>query len=192
MEEKSDQLLCNNIVRENDVSIYTFIFLRFIFASIYYHYENLDRNLHEKNVLRVSSIFIAAARAGEFRKYAVVSLPWTKTDFTPFFTGIPPHAMIMAEIEILKKKIAKKTCAIVYGLKKELDKRNMGGDTYQATMVLEEVKRAHEMMYTELRSITSNVNGRVMYNNPAFKHFSNRRKEDLGKLNYEGRYEIIQ
>ena len=70
--------------------------------------------------------------------------------------------MMMAEIEILKETIAKKTCAIVDGLKTELDKRNIGGDTYQATMVLEEVKRAHEMMYTKLSGITSNVNGIVV------------------------------
>ena len=96
-----------------------------------------------------------------------------KTSFAPFFTGIPPHVMTMAEIEIMKKKIAKQTCAIVDGLNMELDKRNIGGDTYQATMVLEEVKRAHEMKYTKLISITSKVNGRVVYNNTALQYFSN-------------------
>ena len=52
-----------------------------------------------------------------------------------------------------------------------MDKRKIGGDTYHATMVLEEVKIAHEMMYTKLSSITSNVNGRVVYDNPTFHHF---------------------
>ena len=79
--------------------------------------------------------------------------------------------MMMAEIEILKKTIENQTCAIVDGMKTELDKRNIGGDTYQDTMVLEEVKRAHEMVYTKLSSITSNINGRVVYNNPAFQDF---------------------
>ena len=83
--------------------------------------------------------------------------------------------MIMVEIEILNKTIAKQACAIVGGLKKELDKRNICGDTYQATMVLEEVNRAHETMYTKLSIITSNVNGRVVYDHPAFQYFSNRR-----------------
>ena len=77
-------------------------------------------------------------------------------------------------------------------MKKELYKRNMGGDTYQATMVLEEVKIAHEMMYTKLSSMTSNVNGRVMYNNPAIKLFQIEDGEALGKLNEEVRDEIIQ
>ena len=79
--------------------------------------------------------------------------------------------MMMAEIEILKKTIAKQIFTIVDGFKMELDKRNIGGSTYQATMVLEEFKRAHEMMYTKLSSINSNVNGRVVYYNPAFQVF---------------------
>ena len=74
-----------------------------------------------------SPIFIAAAPAGEFQKYAVVSFPWTKTAFTPLFTGILPHVMMMVEIKILRKMIAKQTCAIVDGLKTELDKCNIGG-----------------------------------------------------------------
>ena len=79
--------------------------------------------------------------------------------------------MMMAEIEILKKLIAKQTWTIFDSLKNELDKRNIGGDTYQDKMVLEEVKRAHEMVYTKLSSITSNVNGRVLYDNHAFQNF---------------------
>ena len=71
----------------------------------------------------------------------------------------------------MKKTIAKQTCAIVDGLKTELDKRNIGGDTCQDTMKLEVVKRAHEMMYTKLSSITRNVNGIIMYNNPEFHYF---------------------
>ena len=101
--------------------------------------------------------------------------------------------MMMAENEIMKKTIAKQTCAIVDGLKMELDKCNIGGDTYQATMVLEEVKIAHEMMYTKLSSIASNVNGRVVYDNPAFKDFFQiEYGEALGKLNGEGIDKIIQ
>ena len=48
MEDKVDQLPSNNIVKENDVSGSTCIVLPFLFDSIYYHYEHLDRNLHKK------------------------------------------------------------------------------------------------------------------------------------------------
>ena len=77
--------------------------------------------------------------------------------------------MMTSAIEIMKKILAKQACAIVDGLKMELDKRNIGSDTYQAKMVSEEVKRAHQRMYTKLSSITSKVNGRVVYDNPLFQ-----------------------
>ena len=70
---------------------------------------------------------------------------------------------------MIKKNIAEQTCAIGDGLKMELDKRNISGDTYQATMVLEEVIRVHETMYTKLSSITSKVDGRVVYDSIVFK-----------------------
>ena len=70
-----------------------------------------------KNGLSGYPIFIAAARAREFRKYAVVSFPWKKNAFTPFFSGIPPHIMMMAELGIFNKTIGNETCAIVDGLK---------------------------------------------------------------------------
>ena len=64
MKEKVDKLLSNNPVRENYVSGSTFLALLILFASICYHYEHLERAIHEKNGLRGSPIFIAAARAG--------------------------------------------------------------------------------------------------------------------------------
>ena len=87
--------------------------------------------------------------------------------------------MMMVEIEIMKKTIENQTFTIVDGMNTELDKRNIGGDTYQDKMVLEEVKRLHEMMYTKLSSVTSNVNGKVLYNNPDFQYFSNLRWRSL-------------
>ena len=70
--------------------------------------------------------------------------------------------MMMAEIETMKNTISKQTCATFDGLKRESDECNIGGETYQATMVSEEAKRAHNMMYTKISIITSNVNGRVV------------------------------
>ena len=88
----------------------------------------------------------------------------------------------MAEIEIMKKTIAKQTCAIVDGLKMYLDKRKIGSDTNQDTMVLEEVKKVHKMIYTRLSSITINVNGRVVYDNPVFRFFSDRRWRNFREI----------
>ena len=130
MEEKFDHPPSNNIVRENEVFGSTFLVLQFLCYSICYNYANLDGTHHKKNGLRGSSIYIAAAWVGEFQKWAYVSFPRTKIAFTPFFTGIPTHVMMMVEIETTKKTIANQTCAKSDGLKTELDKRNIGGDIY--------------------------------------------------------------
>ena len=61
MEEKVDQLLSNNIVRENDVSGSTFLVLLFLFATICYHYDNLDRTLHKKWAEGISNFHCCSA-----------------------------------------------------------------------------------------------------------------------------------
>eukprot|EP00560_Eucampia_antarctica_P009375 CAMPEP_0197827792 /NCGR_PEP_ID=MMETSP1437-20131217/4501_1 /TAXON_ID=49252 ORGANISM="Eucampia antarctica, Strain CCMP1452" /NCGR_SAMPLE_ID=MMETSP1437 /ASSEMBLY_ACC=CAM_ASM_001096 /LENGTH=155 /DNA_ID=CAMNT_0043428779 /DNA_START=188 /DNA_END=655 /DNA_ORIENTATION=- len=80
----------------------------------------------------------------------------------------------MAEIEKLKRMIAQQTCAIVDGVKAELDKINIGGDSYQTTMVLDEVKKAHAIMFNKLSDITRNVNKRsgTLNKDPTFDAFS--------------------
>ena len=161
MEKKLDLILTNNLERENDVSGSTFFVLWFLFASLCFHYDHLDNHLHGKNGLRGSPVFVAAGREAEFRKYALVAYPWTKTSYTPFFTGIPPHVMMMVEIEKLKMGVAHQTCTIVEGMKTELDKRNTGGDSYQATMVFDEVKRADGELLNKLNGITISVSGNV-------------------------------
>ena len=61
MEEKVDQLLNNNPVRESDVSDSTFLVLKFLFASICYRYDNLDRNLHKKWAEGISNLHCCSA-----------------------------------------------------------------------------------------------------------------------------------
>ena len=149
----------------------TFFVLYFLFASLCFHYDHLDNHLHGKNGLRGSPVFVATGRDAEFRKYALVAYPWTKTAYTPFFTGIPPHVMMMVEIEKLKMGVDHQTCTIVEGMKTELDKRNIGGYSYQATMVLDEVKRAHDELLNKLNGITISVAGnsnRNVHEDPAF------------------------
>ena len=146
---------------QDEITPSCFNMLRFLFAAVCYNYSHLDANLHESNGVRASPLFIAAGRGGEgFRKLAVVKYPWNKTDFTPFFTGIPPHVLIMVEIEELKIKMEQQKNEIVTGLSAELDRRHIGGDAFQATQILDEVKKAHDSMLEKLNSISlaSNTN----------------------------------
>ena len=73
-----------------------YLLIRFLFASICFHYDNLKRDLSETNRVRASTMFIEATK--ETRSYATIRYPWNKTCNTPIFTGVPPHVMIMVEM----------------------------------------------------------------------------------------------
>ena len=167
MEEKFDQLLSNNIVRENDVSGSTFLFLRFLFASISYHYEDLYRTLQKKWAEGISNFYCCSASRIVSKIHSRIIPMDEDCIYTLFHRySIPCYDGGNWNSE---EEYFKETCDIVDGLKTELDKSNIGGDTYQATMVLEEVKISHEIMYTKLISISSNVNGRFVYYHPSFE-----------------------
>ena len=76
-------------------------------------------------------------------KYATVKYPWNKTHNTPESNGIPPHVVIMMDMEELKYVLIKQRQDIVVDFQVELDKRHVVGDTYQANGILEEVTREH-------------------------------------------------
>lgn len=76
--------------------------------------------------------------------------------------------MMIAEIEKLKKEIIQQTCDVVDCMKAELDKCNIGGELYQANMVLDEVKKAHDFMLNKVGAITTNVD-RIISNEPGNK-----------------------
>jgi len=72
------------------------------FASICYHYSTLDRELHANSSFRHNIFFKDIPE--EFKSLSKTALPWTKTAFTPKLTGVPPHVLLLAEMETLKVK----------------------------------------------------------------------------------------
>ena len=47
--------------------------------------------------------------------------PQEKTEYTPVFTGIPPHVLPMTELENIKLKMEYQTLEIIGKCKEELD-----------------------------------------------------------------------
>ena len=80
----------------------TFELLRYVFACICFHYEQLATNLHPNHRLRAPPIYIDSGREKDIHKYAVIRYPWLITNYTPYATGIPQHVIMMAKIEVLK------------------------------------------------------------------------------------------
>ena len=72
------------------------------FASICYHYEFLDSSLHKNSPFGNAAIF--RDNPTDIKGRARTAFPWTSTTAdTPRFTGVPPHIMIMAELEEVKR-----------------------------------------------------------------------------------------
>ena len=119
-----------------------YFLVRFLFASICFHYDDLKINLSETNRVRASTMFIEAT--GEIRSYATSRYPWNKTCNTSIFTQVPHHVMIMVEMEELKTVLKDQQKQISADLRDELNKRHVGGDAFEASGILEEVTKAYE------------------------------------------------
>lgn len=69
-----------------------------------------------------------------------------------FFTGIPPHVLLMSEMEALKLKLEVNRNKIESGLRDELDRRHVGGERFQMNEMLNEVSRVHDRMIDVLQN----------------------------------------
>ena len=167
-----DKCICNNFGTIDELEGKTFELIRFLFASICYHYDTLDTHLHPEHKMRSSPLFIAASQ-GDLQRHAVVSFPWNATEDTPFFTGIPPHVMMLTELESLRLRLVEHRNDIIDGFKDELDKRSLGGADYQTRVIMDEVKKSHDEMIRRMEGLkmsatTENVMGQLNSNDEFF------------------------
>ena len=70
-----------------------FSFTYTAFASICYHYSELQRNMHQNCLLRGSTTFTDLPEYiwSKFR----IAYPWNARSDTPKFTGASPHILIL-------------------------------------------------------------------------------------------------
>ena len=106
--------------------------------------------------MQESPIFIDAGRAKHIHKFALTRYPWTSTTYTPYFTGIPPHVMLMSEIESLKADFEQQTRDIVQEIRNELNEKNVGGDLNKYGCVLDEKKPANEYFLSKFQNLSGN------------------------------------
>ena len=116
LEDEVKKLIEETLVRRTELPIPAFELLCFLFASFFY-YKHLDDILNGAHWLRVSYLFLTAARATILQKYAVIEYPWTSSTFTPYATGILPHVMMMSEIKPMKLNILQNTKNISDGVR---------------------------------------------------------------------------
>jgi len=147
-----------------------FSLLKMCLAAVVNHKKFLKDNLHAESRLRASLLFIEIDDI-PLADCVCVKHPWSKTDDTPRFTGIPADIMIMAEFESLKEKMKEMSCDIQKGfestLTRELDSRGVGGPGYQQsneilTKLDTLLHRSEERLASELAQISTGAHGNDM------------------------------
>ena len=93
----------------------------FCLSTICFQHEKLKSMLHEKCPLCASKIFIDIP--SDIMLLARIAHTWNSTEYTPEFTGIPPHIIIMSYIEGLKHEIKSLKGTIINQLQDEIYKR---------------------------------------------------------------------
>ena len=122
----------------NEMQPHVFELIRYLFAALCFHFDFLEEILPKESKLRASPLYNAISNF-EFRTEAKIAYPWAATEYTPQQSGIPPHSMLLVEIEKLKKALSEQTTTIINSLKEELDNRSVGGTEYRTNEILMEV-----------------------------------------------------
>ena len=96
------QKIQDKFITAQEVEPHVFELVRYLFVSLCFHHDYLENTLTQKNKLRASPLFNACA-GFEFHSEAKIEYPWAATDYTPQPSGIPPHTMLLVELEKTKK-----------------------------------------------------------------------------------------
>ena len=133
-EAKLDDWIKGRVPEAAKTNERVFSLLKMCLAAVVNHKKFLKKNLHAESRLRASLLFI---KIDDITLANCVCLknPWSKTDDTPRFTGIPADIMIMAGFESLKEKIKRMSRDIQEEfesiLTRKLDSRGVRGPGYQ-------------------------------------------------------------
>ena len=102
---------------------------------------------------------------------AQISHPWNITEDTPEFTGIPPHIILMSEIEVLKREIKSLKGATINQLQDEIYNRGFSSKEKNTNTIIDamssQTKQIMEetVMKTEVLTIkVTEVSGGNGYN----------------------------
>ena len=143
--EKIHLLLKEYAVRGDSATADMHRVFYFCYASLCYHRDFLGRNLHQSSKLQASPFYNTMPNF--VKDAAVVKLPWTKTEATPVFTGLPPHVVILATCEELKLELRRAREEIVSDVKEDLDNRRIGSQSYfDKEEIIGKMEQLHDEM----------------------------------------------
>ena len=112
----------------------------------------MNENLHPSSSLRVSPFFEDIP--SEFTELSKISYPWNNSDYTPKITGVPPHVLLMADMELLKAKFEKFWLDINYDINGMLNERGVGGNEFHTESILDDIRESQEQMHDLITRVT--------------------------------------
>ena len=132
-------------------------------ASFYHHREWLDETLHARSPIRTSIFWLDEC---PFAKYVVTRFPWTATNDTPNFRGIPVDVLYLAKIEQMQSRIDELEAKllednnrvidkITQHIDKSLDERAVGGEGYGLTRTV--VEKLDLLIEQQTKAMTDNA-----------------------------------
>ena len=120
--------------------------------------------MHAQNSFRTTPIFVSTSNL--LKECVVVRYPWDdKTQYTPTFTGIPPHIVQLAEFEKMKGMVKNNMSEVVDRMVEEFDRRNVGDDNYQLNNLLEEIQNLKTMVERSNTAIDNENRRQMQLNN---------------------------
>ena len=122
-----------------------FCLFRCCLASLIYHKDWLEENLHSQNPLFLSPFLCEDI---PFANHVRTAFPWNTTTDTPAFTGLPSDVFYMEKIEQLKIQLAALQTRleakmdagndrVIECVRNELDDRGIGGGEYEMSKKVE-------------------------------------------------------
>jgi len=122
-------------------------------ASLIYHRPWLNRTIHDRNPIQISPFWYEDI---PYAHLVTTQYPWTRTEDTPEFTGIPVDVLYLAKIEEQTKRIAeleqrlkddndRVIKAVNDHMDEALDSRAVGGESYgMARTMMEKIDKLIE------------------------------------------------
>jgi len=164
LKQELEKFLKDRLLNYSKIHPKTLELVRTILASVFFHYDFLKENLSPMHAFRASSIFRNIPDT--LKACAKVAFPWTKSSYTPMLTGVPPHTMIIAELESLKMSISESRRSLKQDLRDVMLELEPARSTETQTMILlqdvaEKVNRL-SLQYSGSQGSQSNADDSVM------------------------------
>ena len=106
--------------------------------------------MHAKSSLH--ACFISTDVPEVLKSLVRVSYPWNKDVNSPVLAGIPPHILVLAQLDSLTRSQLTIADEVVTSIKEELDNHNIGGG-YHASRLISEMNHSHSKIINSISEV---------------------------------------